>query len=197
METVKVELQQYEARRLYREYRDARAPLTPIDREVKSAYREIAKGNVIIKALESIFAAGLNIRGLPNLCIARATAKHCWLEMNRNGTTHFMDKQSPSSREVNMRVSVPTSRFADTWAQTEWMRRAKAVMPTIPPRLRPSDSLLANFHVLWEAEWQPMPPVDPILLRRIGKADLWVVCAAWDLTEVERGALATRVMGNA
>jgi hypothetical protein len=26
-----------------------------------------------------------------------------------------------------------------------------------------------------------------MLLRRIGQADLWIVCAAWELTEVERG----------
>ena len=32
-----------------------------------------------------------------------------------------------------------------------------------------------------------------IPLRRIGKADLWLVVAQWDLTEVEKAALSTRV----
>lgn len=32
-----------------------------------------------------------------------------------------------------------------------------------------------------------------MLLRRIGQADLRVVCAAWDLTEVERAVLAGRI----
>jgi hypothetical protein len=52
---------------------------------------------------------------------------------------------------------------------------------------------LENYNVLWEAVWQPAPPVDPMLLRRIGEADLWVVVAAWELTEVERAALAARI----
>lgn len=38
-------------------------------------------------------------------------------------------------------------------------------------------------------------PKDPYLLRRIGKGDMWLVVAAWDLTEVERAALATRLNG--
>jgi hypothetical protein len=38
-----------------------------------------------------------------------------------------------------------------------------------------------------------VPPVDPLLVRRLGEADLWVVCGAWDLTEVERTVLASRV----
>jgi hypothetical protein len=32
-----------------------------------------------------------------------------------------------------------------------------------------------------------------MLLRRIGQADLWIVCAAWELTEIERAVLAARV----
>jgi len=37
-------------------------------------------------------------------------------------------------------------------------------------------------------------PRDPMLLRRLG-GDLWLVVAHWDLTEVERAAMATRVNG--
>lgn len=70
--------------------------------------------------------------------------------------------------------------------------RARAVVPLVPLDLRPKRGL-ANYHVLWEAVWEPAPPVDPMLLRRIGQGDLWVVCAAWDLTEVERAALAARI----
>lgn len=66
-------------------------------------------------------------------------------------------------------------------------------MPLIPVHLRPRHAL-DNYHVLWEAEWSRVVPRDPYLLRRIGNADLWLVLAAWDLTEVERAALATRVM---
>ena len=64
-------------------------------------------------------------------------------------------------------------------------------MPVIPVHLRPRRGL-QNYHVLWEAEWERIPPRDPMLLRRIGRGDMSLVVAAWDLTEVERAALATR-----
>jgi hypothetical protein len=32
-----------------------------------------------------------------------------------------------------------------------------------------------------------------MLLRRIGKGDLWLVVASWNLTAVEKAALATRL----
>ncbi len=51
----------------------------------------------------------------------------------------------------------------------------------------------SNYHILWEAEWTKIVPRDPYLLRRIGQADLWLVVAAWNLTEVERAALSTRI----
>ena len=65
-------------------------------------------------------------------------------------------------------------------------------MPIIPVHLRPKRGL-ANYHVLWEAEWERVVPRDPYLLRRIGKADLWLVVAHWELSPVEMAALSTRV----
>jgi hypothetical protein len=65
------------------------------------------------------------------------------------------------------------------------------VVPLVPIHLRPRRALGA-YHILWEAEWKRVPPVDPMLLRRIG-GDIWLVVAAWDLTEVERAAMQTRL----
>ena len=62
----------------------------------------------------------------------------------------------------------------------------------MPVDIRPKRGI-ENYHVLFEAIWQPVPPVDPMLVRRLGEADLWVVVAAWDLTEVERTVLASRM----
>jgi hypothetical protein len=63
-----------------------------------------------------------------------------------------------------------------------------------PLHLRPR-AALTRYHIRWQAECARIPPKDPYLLRRI-RADMWLVCAMWDLTDVERAALATRV-GNA
>jgi hypothetical protein len=61
--------------------------------------------------------------------------------------------------------------------------------------LRPKRGL-ANYHILFEAEWSFVAPKDPLLLRRAGKGDLWIVCAAWELTEIERAALTARIQIN-
>jgi hypothetical protein len=77
-------------------------------------------------------------------------------------------------------------------AGTRARRAAEAITPLIPVDIRPKRGI-ENYHVLFEAVWRPVPPVDPMLLRRIGEADLWVVCAAWELTDIERAVLASRV----
>ena len=68
------------------------------------------------------------------------------------------------------------------------------MVPIVPLHLRPKRGL-QNYYTLWEAEWGPIVPKDPMLLRPIGKGDMWLVVAAWDLTEVERAALSTRLNG--
>jgi hypothetical protein len=62
-------------------------------------------------------------------------------------------------------------------------------VPPIPPRFRPE--ALDDYFTLFEAEWQPMPPVDPILLKRIGQT-MFVIVAQWNLTAVERAVLEGR-----
>lgn len=75
-------------------------------------------------------------------------------------------------------------------ARKDW-HNAEGIVPIVPVHLRPKRAV-GNYHILWEAEWTKVVPRDPMLLRRI-TGDLWLVVAAWDLTEVERAALATRL----
>jgi hypothetical protein len=74
--------------------------------------------------------------------------------------------------------------------QGEWA----AILPLIPPRLRPPHGL-DNYHLLWEAVWtRPRTrraPGDPALLKHIG-GDLWAVLAVWDLTPLEQAVLEMR-----
>jgi hypothetical protein len=83
----------------------------------------------------------------------------------------------------------PQGTFANTGVSH---RTGNAVLPLIPIKYRPRRAM-ENYHVLWEATWEPVPPVDPFLLRRIDESDLWLVLAMWELTEVERSVLATRI----
>lgn len=205
MHTELITIPKAEAESLYRKYKEHMAhdrPVDPIEVEVRRTYQLIAKGKTIIRAIESIKQAGLNREFLPKLAIGPATAKECHLRRQKNGgmvmapSADFWRERKTHFRFVEETFVFPAESFPmETWGSPP--RRStesnhKAVTPMIPSHLRPKRGL-ANYHILWEAEWKRMPPTDPYLLRRIGKADLWLVVAAWDLTEVERAAMATRI----
>lgn len=192
METANIVLDRVKARELWNNYRKHQHWSEPIDRDVMATYHAIARGKLVIKALESIRTAGLNEQGLPKLAIVRADSRWCWFDGQDNGAGTFAssDMVLRSWRDnayPRQRVNFPAGSFPGMKR-----KRAKAITPQVPLPLRPKRAL-ASYHVLFEAEWTLAPPVDPILLRRVGKADLWVVCAAWELTEVERAALAARL----
>ncbi len=195
METAKITVSRLDADRLYREYRDHRHSATPIDDEIRKAYREISRGKVVIRAIESIRAAGLGDDALPRLAIVRADEPHVRLRPGRSGdadmfaaSAHAWGRRVANSKLVRFPVGtfpgIATARF-----------EYRAVSPHIPPHIRPRMAL-DRYHVLFEAEWSPIPPVDPYLLRRIGDGDLWVVCGAWNLTDVERSVMASRITLN-
>jgi len=67
----------------------------------------------------------------------------------------------------------------------------RAMVPSIPPSLRPPHSF-ASYYILWEAVWEPIAPRDPMLLRPLGN-NLYAVVAVWDLTDLERAVLNARI----
>lgn len=186
MEAEKIHIDRDEARRLYRQYREHSHFSGEVDREIMRTYQLIAQGKVVIKALESIKTAGLDAEGLPKLAIARATAKRCYLDLWCNGQARFSDVRH--QRYVRDYHDLPAGTFA---RRSQHLNNREAIVPVIPIYLRPKQAL-HRYHILWEADWHQVPR-DPFLLRRIGKGDLWLVVAAWDLTDVERAALATRM----
>jgi hypothetical protein len=203
MHTEIIKIDRGEAAALYRKYKEHQAYSEPIDWEVQRTYQLLASGKVIIRAIESIKQAGLNREFLPKLAIAPAHAKECHLT-RRNDGSMTMSPHERWSRKVKDVLTFRENTFVfpaesfpiETWG-TPPRRRSNnsehvATLPPVPVHLRPRRGL-ENYHVLWEAEWERIPPRDPYLLRRIGKADLWLVVAHWDLTEVERAALATRM----
>ena len=197
METTHITVSRKEAADLYRKYKEHANYSTPIDWEVQRTYQLLAKGKTIIKALESIAKAGVDAKGMPKLAIATATAKSCYLQRDQNGAAIMSSTDNPRALSNVFRwreFSFPAETFPWSWDRKYRSSHShhKAQLPLIPVHLRPKRGL-ANYHILWEAEWEPIPPRDPYLLRRIGKADLWLVVAHWDLTEVERAVLATRV----
>ena len=197
MDVQAIQMTREKARELYRGYKKHLHYSQPIDRECMRAFQLLAKGRLIIKALESIKAAGLNDKGLPKLAICRADALCCECRIDGNGAGRMHDARvqprSAKGRWGPTQESASVFTFPrGTFRLNQGTWSAKALVPSPPLNLRPVRGL-ANYHILWEAEWTKIVPRDPYLLRRIGKADLWLVVAAWDLTEVERAALATRL----
>lgn len=195
MDVTKVEFDRKEARELYRAYKKHQHYSAPMDHEIRRTYQLIAQGRVIIKALESIRNAGLNEQELPKLAIMRADVEICFCSTRQNGSVRFSAVSDWWGTNHWRRHHVDLSSGSFTFSRTrERWQQAQAQVPLVPIHVRPKRGL-ANYHILWEAEWEPVPPRDPMLLRRIGKADLWLVVAAWDLTEIERTVLAGRLNG--
>lgn len=195
MEVSKITIDATEAERLYREYRDHRHSATPIDDEIRRVYREIGRGKLVIRALASITAAGLGDDALPQLAIVRADQPCVRLRPHSTGSASMVAASVRSWRRGvarSKKFEFPAGSFPGiTTARYEY----QAMTPHIPPHIRPK-SALDQYHVLFEAEWSPVPPVDPYLLRRVGDGDMWVVCGAWNLTDVERAAMAHRIAIN-
>lgn len=203
MDTIPVEVDRQRALELYREYKKHAHYSKPIDRECQRAYQLLAKGRLVIRALESVRLAGVKAigtdAGFPKLALCRADAVSCKVSMNPNGSADMhagdVERRSRGWRQGGGTIqsrncfSFPAGTFPQD-SNRRW--RGEALVPVPPLNLRPQRGL-ANYHVLWEAEWTRIAPADPFLLRRIGKADMWLVVAMWELTPVEKAALATRL----
>lgn len=181
MNATRIEIDQAQAGMLYRQYREHRNQFTKIDAEIERIYRQISRGHKVVMALESIRQAGLDAQGRPRLAIIRADATTCYFSTGTNQVLFSMDQWISRVRTKRW-VEVP-------WPEMQWRAgvRARARVPLIPVFHRPAANL-DRYHILFEADWVGVP-VDPMLLRRLGK-DAWLVLAAWDLTAVERAVLA-------
>lgn len=194
IETETISMEPADAALALRKYREHRAYQKPIDAEIEQLYRLISRGKIVIRALASIVKAGVGEDGLPRLALARADSLKCYLRAYRSGAARMADAQSHVGKPARGRVfTFGYGSFAFPEKKTgRYWEDFSAVTPHIPPDVRPARGL-QNYHLLWEATWKREPPVDPMLLRRIGNGDTWLVCAAWDLTPVERAAMSSRL----
>ena len=166
---------------LLRQYRAAKAPATAEDQAIMTAYRQIARGQIVIQAAESIRTAGWNEDGSPKLAMTRADVRRISCLAGDNSVAfHKLNRSMANFRVDNMPQRPPR---IERWSY-------QAIVPLIPLHLRPKHAL-GNYWILWEADWSAAP-ADPLLLRKL-KGDLWLVLAAWELTAVERAVLEQRV----
>lgn len=235
LEATTIELEKTAARDALRQYRaevkaaaersrtDADRELAEIDAAIMRGYRELARGNRLLKLSETISEGGTRaievvgsrwtdpgnarVEGTvlaPALAICRADARQCWTRPLKpregGGFTFQADGWQWHPRKAD-RVEIPEGVFdaaleygACSLDEPEFAltdTRLRAIVPTIPPALRPAHAL-RNYHVLWEAEWAQgaaIAPGDPALLKHVG-GDLWALLAVWDLSPLERAVLA-------
>lgn len=185
------------ARRKFDAYRKAahRAALRGVEAEyaaIRDAYREQAKGLPLLRLSRAFHATGWNADGSPTLGIARADRKIVEVRLRDDHISFYSGAPGYARYDGSSSLTVQV-RLADMPPRPEGAKwwRARAVVPLIPPEVLPERCDLMKRHILWEADWKEVPS-DPMLLRHLG-GDLWVVEAAWDLTEVERAVLAGRI----
>jgi hypothetical protein len=180
-----------------------RSRLEQEDEELMTAYKALAAGQRVLNLTQVMRAAGVQTgTHLPALAIARATWKDCFFRIENSGTGYFNNDNWLSWRERDRATSLNTVRvsrgvFPAETTDESWRRQhkligypVKAIVPSVPAHLRPAN--LEKFFILWDAVWEPAPPVDPLLLKRISR-DMFVVLATWDLTPLEQSVLEGRL----
>lgn len=189
-----------EARKAFLEYRGAvRQEPNPEDEAIMRGYKWLAsgEGRLLLHLSRTMLAGGMvektyrrggeaHVDRLPALAVARADADFCWIDTS-DGRARFRSQERvhPSNRRDVEEIR--------GWEGFGWSDRWRAMVPIIPPSLRPKRGL-GKYHILWEAEWTlttPAAPTDPALIRRLA-GDLFAVVAVWDLTELERAVLTER-----
>lgn len=180
-------------------------------------YKAIASGRQVIDLHRVIQVAGLQPDTLyPRLAIAQADMKWCRLSYANDGSAKYVSLTSkpdwntrwPTAATRSIKVpggSLPViewraerdakfprhARFYDGQLRWNWSSTADAIVPLVPAGLHPGPAL-SNYHILWDAVWEPAPPKDPLLLKHLAGA-LYAVVAHWDLTPLEQAVLRGRL----
>lgn len=179
----------------WREYaKAAKAYKDPIYKDLQKVYNQVKNGQKVIDIGKVIAKGGL-LKTNPRLAIAPIGVKNIFCTFFQNGTIHFKPDNNWRRRSEVKDVILPSCLPAWSWTNPENRFKNKnlqAPVPPVPPRFLPK-VLTDDYYILWEVdEWKMIPPTDPYLLRRITKT-MFVVLAGWDLTDIEKSAMAGRM----
>lgn len=174
--------------------------------DYQKIYGHMRHGKKIIDVYEAFKKAGLNQDGDPKLAIVRADSKIVVCKERSDGSAKYFHDNGGKRLPHRIRwsyygdkddVSLPNGTF-------EWLRKdsgylrcedVQTIVPVIPAKILVNEIkvLLKNFHIIWEVEkWKPIPPRDPILVKRL-TPNLFGVLATWNLTKLERAVIRGRI----
>lgn len=180
-------------------------------KDLKAIYGHMKHGRSIIDLWASMKKAGLNTHGNPRLAICRADSKHVRFEKRKDNDSRFYFEKSRWQYDYQrwvLDLEIPIGTFVNWQVKkervdngvTQWERttvlnqNVETVVPIIPAKfLNALRGSLKNYHILWEVKkWKPVPPRDPMLLRKL-TPNMFVVLASWDLTPLERAVIKGRL----
>jgi len=182
-----------------------RTKVDQIYSDYQKLYGHLRHGKKVIDIYESFNKVGLNEDGDPKLAIVRADSKIVVCRERQDGSVkYFHDNGGKRSIQRILwsyygnkdDVKLPAETFV--WKKENGYTRCKdvqTIVPMIPAKILVNEIkvLLKNFHILWEVEeWKPVPPRDPILLKRL-TPNLFGVLATWNLTKLERAVIRGRI----
>lgn len=185
-----ITVDKYEAARQLRAYQKALQGTKETarrreDRDTMRALHVLKRGERLISLAKVFEHVEVDEFQRPKIAIARADARFVELRTGQGDRTwtfgHGEKRWDRSNAAADIRIVVPAR-----VRPTQW-KNSRAVVPVIPPWLRPAEDKLPEYFTLFEADWQTAP-IDPALLKRV-TTDLFVVLATWDLSPVERAVL--------
>lgn len=211
LEAATIKMDRATARKNFLEYRAAvRERHNAEDAAIMRGYQVMSTGKQLIRLTEVIVAGGIFSNGMPRLAVAQSDHDYVyctrdtlgaveykprqWVhDHHRKGISRFPTKTLPMfDCEANgCDMNQPSYKHTGHYTNGHGLR---AMVPNVPPGLRPAHSL-SNYLTLFEVDkWEraPRPPGDPALLKHIG-GDLYAVLAVWDLTALEQAVLAGRI----
>ena len=149
----------FDAQGKFREYKEAyEKTKSPEDRILMRTYKQLSRGVVLLNLFDVMQTAGVDEQHRPKLAIARADAKHVWFYKNvwrRRGpqVSRFTISRDNLDHAITQHVDFPPTIWSrDCPLNCDYINKRthptlRAMVPLIPPRLRPSDSL-ENYHIL-------------------------------------------------
>ena len=157
--------------------------------DLKKVYNHIRKGKSVVDITKAIKSGGVRDNWHPSLAIGLASSPTVRCIYKREGDVQFRSSNNLwkfRASDIDIKQGLPS------WQNGPWELRLEAPIPIIPPRLRPA-KLTPDYYILWEVDtWTPAPSKDPYLLKRLSPT-LFLICAAWDLTDIEMAVIAGRI----
>lgn len=184
----------YKATEKWKEYtKAAKAYKDPVYKDLQKVYNQVKNGQKVIDISKVIAKGGIHKDIKPKLAIAMVGLKKIICTYYEDGSVTYSEKNDWSRRskinDVILTHCLPVWKSGQQWVNKQTL---EAPVPPVPPRFLPK-KLTNDYFILWEVdEWKMVPPTDPYLLRRITKT-MFVVLAGWDLTDIEKSAMAGRM----